>query len=74
MIPILSTDSLRLEYIIKLSKALIACASELLEHHKQLWNLIVPKLEKGLALLPDEVIGLIFRFFAHPEMIGISDL
>lgn len=62
-----ANDRYRLEYIVKLSSALATSASELLKLYDRRLNPIVSKMSKGLASLPDELIGLILTFAAHHE-------
>jgi len=58
----LAGDQHRLEYIIQLSKALTASASELLKIYERRLEPLVSKLSKGLASLPDDILKLIFKF------------
>lgn len=66
----LSRDHHRLEYIVKLSDALKGSASVLLARHKRFLEPIASKLSKGIASLPDELLGLIFKFATHHEQEG----
>lgn len=60
-------DHYRLECIVQLSNALAASASDLLKLYERRLDPIVSKLSKGLASLPDELIGLILTFAVHSE-------
>ncbi len=57
----LSRDLHRLQYIVQLSSALQTSASKLLAQHESLLGTVVPKLSRGIASLPDELLALVFK-------------
>ncbi|KLO08468.1 hypothetical protein SCHPADRAFT_944428 [Schizopora paradoxa] len=70
----LSSEWIQVESILKLSRALVASASQLLDlydHHLRPTSL---KLSKGLASLPDEILMYILRFAQGEELSGMDAL
>ncbi|KLO08309.1 hypothetical protein SCHPADRAFT_931888 [Schizopora paradoxa] len=66
----LASNRCQLEYIVQLTKAIGDSASDLLDRYERFLNPYFAKLSKGFASLPDELLGLIFKFAAHPEEEG----
>ncbi len=61
----LSTDRRQLEYMVQLSKALMTSAYRIAEHLQSHIGASIFKASRSLASLPDELLGIIFKYATH---------
>lgn len=66
----LSSNRRRLEFMVQFSKAIMTSASTLLDLYTRKLDCVSLKLSKGLASLPDELLGIILKFATQHEEEG----